>query len=217
MFVIILICRWSINVLSDCSDFRHASLCHHVHHWLTNSQLSIHGKHEAFPVHFSSILNVLYLMQGGHTQSSVSESGSCDLPILLYKLCKCGEFHSLIFCLCICTLSEEKRSPNFWDVPRCIVPHLAVNSEHLILQEEDDSEPDVLYRSIVLEMKGHDPAVMTSYLKFLEMTCKELEVKYQRLWVTFLYSVEVLSSLYTYPCRYFHILTYRVQHNCGSS
>ncbi|ELT99519.1 hypothetical protein CAPTEDRAFT_172568 [Capitella teleta] len=63
-------------------------------------------------------------------------------------------------------------------LPSLLVCHLSTSPA----QVEGDGEPDDLYRSIVLEMKGHDPTVMASYQKYLCMTCEELGIHVERVW-----------------------------------
>jgi len=41
---------------------------------------------------------------------------------------------------------------------------------------ENDEDLDDLYKRVLVNIRGHDPAVLESYRKFVEMTAKELEV-----------------------------------------
>ena len=43
-------------------------------------------------------------------------------------------------------------------------------------QAEADEEADVLYRQLVVEVKGHDPEVMNSYKTFVTQAAKELDI-----------------------------------------
>ncbi len=43
------------------------------------------------------------------------------------------------------------------------------------LQSEVE-EPDALYKRLLLEMKGHDRAVLASYQQFVSMAAQELDV-----------------------------------------
>ena len=44
------------------------------------------------------------------------------------------------------------------------------------------NDEDILYKTIKVELKGHDTAVMNSYEKFFKMAASELEVKINRTW-----------------------------------
>ena len=48
--------------------------------------------------------------------------------------------------------------------------------ENNITATEDEPEPDTLYKTIQLEIKSSEVAVMKSYLQFLQMAANELEV-----------------------------------------
>ena len=42
--------------------------------------------------------------------------------------------------------------------------------------QEDTDEPDVLYKKIVIEVKGHDKSVLKSYEFFVTLACKHLDI-----------------------------------------
>lgn len=41
---------------------------------------------------------------------------------------------------------------------------------------KSDEDLDDLYKRVLVKVRGHDPAVLESYRKFVEMTAKELEI-----------------------------------------
>ena len=47
-----------------------------------------------------------------------------------------------------------------------------------ILPSENHPLPDRLFRSIELEYRGHDKAVLSSYTRFLETVCRHLELRH---------------------------------------
>ena len=44
--------------------------------------------------------------------------------------------------------------------------------------EPDAPVPDELFTRILIELKGHDPEVLNSYVTFCQMTANELGVKF---------------------------------------
>lgn len=46
----------------------------------------------------------------------------------------------------------------------------------------DGRQEDTLYKTIDIEMKGHDTAVMSSYEKFLNIAAAELDIKVHKTW-----------------------------------
>lgn len=47
----------------------------------------------------------------------------------------------------------------------------------LFVNQATGEEPDVLYKSLYIEVKGHDTAVLNSYQKFATMTAEHLGIK----------------------------------------
>ncbi|RZB94453.1 Ribosomal S10 domain containing protein, partial [Asbolus verrucosus] len=45
------------------------------------------------------------------------------------------------------------------------------------IQKTEESEPDKLYRIVELELKGHDPAVLNSFVKFTTTASNHLDVQ----------------------------------------
>ena len=53
--------------------------------------------------------------------------------------------------------------------------------------EEEDGEEDALYKTMEIEVKGHEVAVLNSYEKFVSMAAHELDITISKMWVyTFL-------------------------------
>ena len=49
---------------------------------------------------------------------------------------------------------------------------------------EDTDEPDALYKTILVEVKGHDPTVLNSYEKFVSMAARELDINISKMQVS---------------------------------
>ena len=63
----------------------------------------------------------------------------------------------------------------------------------------DEGEPDDLFKKITIEVKTHDPAVLSSYEKFVKMAADELDIKVESMQVDVLYlSTIPLRVRYTY-------------------
>ncbi|KAK2191941.1 hypothetical protein NP493_42g08030 [Ridgeia piscesae] len=63
---------------------------------------------------------------------------------------------------------------------RRVTPVTSCSSQQLYstasTEAEDTDEPDALFKAILIEVKGHDPAVLNSYEKFVSMTARELDI-----------------------------------------
>lgn len=52
------------------------------------------------------------------------------------------------------------------------------------------NEPDKLYKTLEIEVKGHDLAVIKSYEQFVCMAARELDVNVSKVYVRFVFSTE---------------------------
>ncbi|KAI0219107.1 28S ribosomal protein S10, mitochondrial [Lamellibrachia satsuma] len=62
----------------------------------------------------------------------------------------------------------------------CTSQRMCSNS---VTQAEDTDEPDALFKTILIEVKGHDPTVLNSYEKFVSMTAHELDIPISKMQV----------------------------------
>lgn len=90
---------------------------------------------------------------------------------------------------------------------------------------QETPRPDALYRLLEVELRGHDTAVMNSYVKFVSMACEELEINLNSVeepWRN-IYRRSILRSAFVnkkhreqYEMRtYFRIL--KIKHVTGST
>ena len=66
--------------------------------------------------------------------------------------------------------------------------------------QSEGNEPDRLYKTLEIEVKGHDQAVMNSYEKFVSMAAKELDVNISKIWTPpkFIKRYTLLKSVHIY-------------------
>lgn len=55
--------------------------------------------------------------------------------------------------------------------------------QNISKKPEDTTEDDKLYKSLEIELRGHDPMVMKSYVKFSTAAAKHLDIDRGRRWV----------------------------------
>jgi len=61
-------------------------------------------------------------------------------------------------------------------------------------------EPDQLYKTLEVEVKGHDTAVLNSYEKFVSMAAEHLGIKIGKMWVDFFLEFCFLNVRYYEVC-----------------
>ena len=67
---------------------------------------------------------------------------------------------------------------------------------------QESEEDDILYKSIDIECRGHDPAVLQSYQTFALAAAKHLEIPVSKTWEepTILWRTTVLKSVHIIRC-----------------
>merc|ERR1719414_962180 len=88
---------------------------------------------------------------------------------------------ALNFSRCLCKSvrhpSIRYSQANSYLQQRPIAPTIIIGSKFFSTQPVSGNDPDDLYKSIEVELKGHDKAVLSSYQTFVEETSKHLELE----------------------------------------
>ncbi|XP_053406991.1 28S ribosomal protein S10, mitochondrial-like [Mercenaria mercenaria] len=89
----------------------------------------------------------------------------------------------------------------------------------------EEDEPDVLYKKIMVEMKGHDQKVLQSYETFVKLACKHLEIRIGRISkpkvdydrISVQKSVHIFKKHYTQLETRTHFLVFEIPKLTGST
>ncbi|KAL4238934.1 28S ribosomal protein S10 [Mactra antiquata] len=92
-------------------------------------------------------------------------------------------FETLSFRRCIGTSSvaqTEKQKADVVKVKKQKILESEEQTTETMVSEDDEEDLDVLYKRLIIEVKGHDFAVLKSYTKFVKLAAKHLQLNFQQ-------------------------------------
>lgn len=124
----------------------------------------------------SKVFSVTRVLASALRNASTSEIPSCAaqclFPVNQFRLVAVGA--SVQLRLCSQSLTSKAAEQD------AVLPPAEPQTEGA--QAEDSGEPDKLYKTIELEVRGHDPAVLRSYKWYAMQAAKLLDITVSKTW-----------------------------------